>query len=84
MRKMGLSTYSVNAMVDGDASEKIIKFDKFMIHFVSKTRKEESKIILGMRNYVILKGQTYPYSHRMQSIYSTIEPHIVQIEILES
>lgn len=50
----------------------MIKFDKYLIHFVSKTRKEESKLILDIRNYLILGGQYRPYSLRMQSIYYTI------------
>ena len=50
-----------------------------MIHLISKARNEESKIIIGARNYLVLKALSKPYSYRMQSIFSTIEPNIIQI-----
>ena len=72
MKKMMLESFELKVMIEGSSSEKMVKFDHFFMHLVSKTKKNESKIILGMRNYLLMSSDRRGYTHRMQSIYPTI------------
>jgi len=50
----------------------MVKFDYFFMHLISKVKKNESKLILGIRNYILMASDQKRYTHRIQSIYPTI------------
>lgn len=72
MKNMTHESFEVKMMIEGNTSEKVVEFDYFYVHFITKNRKNESKLMLGLRNYLLMSSDQRGFSHRLQSIYPTI------------